>query len=1024
MSMSSSSPPLWLFSCPSFSSTCNLSSLCILYHNPQTISLRSFNISRFRLFCSHQTLELDTQNVKKKRKPRPSFLEQIEDKWSVKTPCLTQKFPWEEDGHKKGSTQQLPEFAATESRIDDNSVVSESVSVGFVKNRVKLAQWNQRSKTHKTHMDFEAEESSGVRGKRDGEFAGTESRVDDNSVVSDSSSVSYVNRQARLSPWDQRIKPKKAQIDLNGTSVESSSVRGQTIDEFAGIKSRIDNNMLVSDSVDVGNQVKFAPWDQRSNSNEGQIDYEAGNLETSTVREKTVDEFPQGYLLQSKNLGIVLEKDDTVEETDNVDDAISSELLLEKNDRKFDKLDEKLSYEGILSGIIQQEVGRAGDSIDGCDIMGPLDDKLGEEDKLKKMMPWEPMESTKEESMKSNTMLAEKLIPEPELKRLRNVSLRMVERIKVGAAGITQALVDSIHEKWKVDEVVKLKFEGPTAVNMKRSHDILERRTGGLVIWRSGSSIVLFRGMAYKLQCVKLFTNNQPNVKVSQPPKYFEDDSPNVTPSSSGSSSEASTPNSASYTKGLSEGGNMDLSELNFLLDEIGPRYVDWAGRDPLPVDADLLPNVVSGYKRPFRLLPYGIRHSLKDREMTYIRRAARNMPPHFALGRNRELQGLAKAMVKLWEKSAIAKIAIKRGVHNTRNERMAEELKILTGGTLISRNKDYIVFYRGNDFLPPDVTQTLVKAQNLAAINQEEEDRARQKAFDLMESNTKASKEHPLVAGTLAETMAATSRWGNQPTAEEKEKMMKDLALARHASLVRFLEKKLSLANRKVKRAEKALRKVLDYLEPASLPDDLETLSDEERFLFRKIGLSMKPFLHLGLRGIFDGTIENMHLHWKYRELVKIIVDGKRFAQVKHIAIALEAESGGVLVSVDRTTKGYAIIVYRGKNYRRPSAVRPKNLLTRRQALARSIELQRREALKHHITELQAKIKKLKLELEDMTVVNRISEDTFYSRVDNASDSDEDDDDSMQEDDDEEAYLEVYDSGDEDGKSEMAFGH
>ena len=34
-------------------------------------------------------------------------------------------------------------------------------------------------------------------------------------------------------------------------------------------------------------------------------------------------------------------------------------------------------------------------------------------------------------------------------------------------------------------------------------------------------------------------------------------------------------------------------------------------------------------------------------------------------------------AMVKLWERSAIAKIAIKRGVHNTCNERMAEELKV-----------------------------------------------------------------------------------------------------------------------------------------------------------------------------------------------------------------------------------------------------------------------------------------------------------------------------------------------------------
>lgn len=86
------------------------------------------------------------------------------------------------------------------------------------------------------------------------------------------------------------------------------------------------------------------------------------------------------------------------------------------------------------------------------------------------------------------------------------------------------------------------------------------------------------------------------------------------------------------------------------------------------------------------------------------------------------------------------------------------------------------------------------------------------------------------------------------------------------------------------------------------------------------------------------------MHLHWKHRELVKIIVRGKSFQQVKHIAISLEAESGGLLVSVDKTTKGYAIIVYRGKNYQCPLPLRPRNLLTRRQALARSIELQRRE--------------------------------------------------------------------------------
>ena len=93
-----------------------------------------------------------------------------------------------------------------------------------------------------------------------------------------------------------------------------------------------------------------------------------------------------------------------------------------------------------------------------------------------------------------------------------------------------------------------------------------------------------------------------------------------------------------------------------------------------------------------------------------------------------------------------------------------------------------------------------------------------------------------------------------------------------------------------------------------------------------------------------FDGTIENIHLHWKFRELVKVIARGKNFGQVKHVAISLEAESGGVLVSIDKTTKGYAIIIYRGKNYRQPLQLRPRNSLTKRQASARSIELQRRE--------------------------------------------------------------------------------
>ena len=59
-----------------------------------------------------------------------------------------------------------------------------------------------------------------------------------------------------------------------------------------------------------------------------------------------------------------------------------------------------------------------------------------------------------------------------------------------------------------------------------------------------------------------------------------------------------------------------------------------------------------------------------------------------------------------------------------------------LTGGTLLSRNKEFIVFYRGNDFLPPVVTKTLTERQKSRNLQQEEEEKARERPWpwlDLM---------------------------------------------------------------------------------------------------------------------------------------------------------------------------------------------------------------------------------------------------------------------------------------------------
>jgi len=53
--------------------------------------------------------------------------------------------------------------------------------------------------------------------------------------------------------------------------------------------------------------------------------------------------------------------------------------------------------------------------------------------------------------------------------------------------------------------------------------------------------------------------------------------------------------------------------------------------------------------------------------------------------------------------------------------------------------------------------------------------------------------------------------------------------------------------AERKLMRAEKALSKVELSLKPSEYKADPDSITDEERFMFRKLGLKMKAFLLLG---------------------------------------------------------------------------------------------------------------------------------------------------------------------------------
>lgn len=170
-----------------------------------------------------------------------------------------------------------------------------------------------------------------------------------------------------------------------------------------------------------------------------------------------------------------------------------------------------------------------------------------------------------------------------------------------------------------------------------------QRKTGGLVVWRSGSKIILYRGTDYKFP---YFLAD----KVSRDGNLGDALQHSIENQSSSINSEIYAGQRSDFLTekpSLIQGvGSPDkvrfqlpgeaalADEADHLLMGLGPRFTDWWGYDPLPVDADLLPGVIPGYRKPFRLLPYGVSPKLTNDEMTTLRRLGKPLPCHFALGR------------------------------------------------------------------------------------------------------------------------------------------------------------------------------------------------------------------------------------------------------------------------------------------------------------------------------------------------------------------------------------------------------
>nr|XP_027079089.1 chloroplastic group IIA intron splicing facilitator CRS1, chloroplastic-like isoform X1 [Coffea arabica] len=594
-------------------------------------------------------------------------------------------------------------------------------------------------------------------------------------------------------------------------------------------------------------------------------------------------------------------------------------------------------------------------------------------------MPWDRGEKLVTWKVKKEKVVtaAELSLDEELLDRLRDEASRMRKWVKIMKAGVTQEVVHRVHAIWKNNELAMLKFDLPLCRNMDRAQEILEMKTGGVVVWRKQHALVIYRGGNYLSALKTSFDNCCRDTIIA----------------SEVNSSEHGLVGMMSEMDKKEENvlmnGSLYEMEADRLLDGLGPRFLDWWWRKPLPVDGDLLPEVVPGFMPPFRLCPPHARSQLTDDELTYLRMLARPLPTHFVLGRNRKLHGLAAAILKLWEKCHIAKIAIKWGVPNTDNKQMAYELKCLSGGILLLRNKFLIILYRGKDFLPSRVAEVVTIREMELTECQLMEESARLRASETV---TQIPSSKSANSGTLSEFLRIQSKHlglghGNSKAEveleAEKEQLEREL---------RDQQRKLLLLKKKIEKSAKRLADLNSLWRPAERDTDQEMLTQEERECLRKMGLKMVSSLVLGRRGVFNGVIESLHQYWKHREIVKVITMQKMFSQVVYTAKFLEAESGGILVSVDKLKEGHSIILYRGKNYRRPKLA-PLNLPSRREALSRSLEIQRIGSLKFFacrreqaVSDLQFKLAKLMQRKIDLMGISETGKDETAAPQENIS--------------------------------------
>lgn len=138
-------------------------------------------------------------------------------------------------------------------------------------------------------------------------------------------------------------------------------------------------------------------------------------------------------------------------------------------------------------------------------------------------------------------------------------------------------------------------------------------------------------------------------------------------------------------------------------------------------------------------------------------------------------------------------------------------ESQRFTGGVLLSRDKYFIVLYRGKDFLPPVVAAVLEERQAMTMALQDEEEKARllpqTRVMALQDEEDKArllprtressdTSVERSIAGTLAETLEAKASWERVRNSDEQLKIEEAARRSSRRDMTRRIQRKVAIVS------------------------------------------------------------------------------------------------------------------------------------------------------------------------------------------------------------------------------------